>query len=269
MNVIKFYAGMIVGLAIFAFTTVASAEEVLSVDTIVKKTIEASYYSGADGRAQVSMTMKDSQGRKRKRRFTILRRNVSTHAGGDQQFYVYFHRPADVNKTVFMVWKKVTQEDDRWLYLPALDLVKRIAASDERTSFVGSDFFYEDVSGRGFDEDEHTLLETSKNYYVVENRPKDPASVEFASYTAWIHKKTFLPVKIAYFNKKNEEYRIYEVLKVGIVQGYPTITQARMKDLRTKSETLISYSKVQYNIGLPEEIFSERYLRNPPRKYLR
>jgi len=269
MNIGRFYSGMIVGLALFSFTTNTWAEESLSVATIVEKAIQAAYYAGADGRAQVSMTMKDSQGRKRKRRFTILRRNVTEQPGGDQQFYVYFHRPADVNKTVFMVWKKVKQEDDRWLYLPALDLVKRIAASDERTSFVGSDFFYEDVSGRSFDEDKHTLLETTANYYVVENRPKDPKSVEFASYKAWIHRKTFLPVKIAYFNKQGEKYRIYEVLKVGTVQGYPTITQARMKDLRKKSETFIVYSKVQYDIGLPEEIFTERYLRNPPRKYLR
>lgn len=269
MNIGRFYLRIIVGLALLTVSTTAWAEEPLSVDTIVKKTIQASYYSGTDGRAQVAMTMKDSQGRKRKRRFTILRRNVTAQTGGDQQFYVYFHRPADVNKTVFMVWKNVKEEDDRWLYLPALDLVKRIAASDERTSFVGSDFFYEDVSGRGFDEDEHTIVETSQNYYVVENRPKDPASVEFASYTAWIHRKTFLPVKIVYFDKKGEQYRIYEVLKVGTVQGYPTITQAKMKDLRTKSETLITYAKVQYDIGLPEEIFTERYLRNPPRKYLR
>ncbi|NOY84808.1 MAG: outer membrane lipoprotein-sorting protein [Nitrospirae bacterium] len=269
MKIMKFYSSMIVGLAFFAFATTTWAGETLSVDMIVKKTIGASYYSGKDGRAQVSMTMKDSQGRKRKRRFTILRRNVTEQTGGDQQFYVYFHRPADVNKTVFMVWKKVEQQDERWLYLPALDLVKRIAAGDERTSFVGSDFFYEDVSGRGFDEDKHTLLETTDNYYVVENRPKNPKAVEFSTYTAWIHKKTFLPVKIIYYNNRNEEYRVYEVLKVGTVQGYPTITQARMKDLRTKSETLISYSKVQYDIGLPQEIFTERYLRNPPRKYLR
>ncbi len=269
MNIKKCYSTIIVGLVISVFGAKAWAGETLSADTIVKKTIQASYYPGTDGRAQVAMTMTDSQGRKRKRRFTILRRNVDGQTEGDQQFYVYFHRPADVNKTVFMVWKKVKEEDDRWLYLPALDLVKRIAASDERTSFVGSDFFYEDVSGRGFDEDTHTLLESSDHYYVVENRPKDPGAVAFVSYKAWIHRKTFLPVKITYFNKKNEAYRIYEVLKVATIQGYPTIIQARMKDLRTKSETLIAYSGVQYDIGLPGEIFTERYLRNPPRKYLK
>ncbi len=39
--------------------------------------------------------------------------------------------------------------------LPDLDLVKRIAAGDKRTSFVGSHFLYEDISGRAVQEDKH------------------------------------------------------------------------------------------------------------------
>ena len=104
-----------------------------------------------------------------------------------------------------MVWKHIKADDDRWLYLPALDLVKRIAASDERTSFVGSDFFYEDVSGRGLDEDVHELLETSDNYFVIKNTPKRPDDVEFSYYKMWIHKKTFLPIKTEYFDKTGEK----------------------------------------------------------------
>jgi outer membrane lipoprotein-sorting protein len=168
-----------------------------------------------------------------------------------------------------MVWKHVDRDDDRWLYLPALDLVKRIAASDERTSFVGSDFFYEDVSGRGVDEDTHELVKTTKNFYVLNNLPKNPTAVEFASYTAWIHRKTFIPVKIEYFDEGGKMYRVYEALKVEEKGGYPTVTQARIKNLRTQGETVITYSDVQYDIGLPEEIFTERYLRNPPKRYLR
>ena len=269
MRIKKTHGAIIAGFALFALTAAVRAEAPIPVETIVKKAVQAAYYAGADGRAQVSMTIRDSQGRRRMRRFTVLRRNVQKGTAGDQQYYVYFHRPADVNKTVFMVWKKVSGDDDRWLYLPALDLVKRIAASDERTSFVGSDFFYEDVSGRGIDEDTHALVETTKNYYVVENRPKDPKGVEFAYYTAWIHRKTFLPVKIAYFNRAGKQYRRYEVLKVKTIQGHPTVVQARMRDLERGSETVIRYTGVEYDIGLPETLFTERYLRNPPRRYLR
>ena len=245
--------------------------EILSVETIVNKANHAAYYQGKDGRAKVSMRIIDGQGRERKRKFTILRRddNEPGDRFGDQQFYIYFHRPADVNKTVFMVWKHVDRDDDRWLYLPALDLVKRIAASDERTSFVGSDFFYEDVSGRGVDEDTHELVETTKNYFVLKSLPKNPKTVEFASYTAWVHRKTFLPVKIEYFDRSGKKYRVYEALRVEEKGGYPTVIQARIKNLLTQGETTVTYTDMKYDIGLPKDIFTERYLRNPPKRYLR
>ena len=256
------------------FLSAVFAEEI-SIDTIVHKANRTSYYQGKDGRAQVEMTIVDNQGRKRHRRFSILRRDMepvdeqSDEYTGEQKFYVYFHRPADVNKTVFLVWKHPDKDDDRWLYLPALDLVNRIAASDERTSFVGSHFFYEDVSGRSPEEDVHELIETTDNYYVLKNTPKNPNSVEFSYYKAWIHRQTFIPVKIEYYDKNGKKYRIAQALKVETIQEYPTVMTAQMEDLRSGGKTTIQYSQVSYNLSLPENIFTERYLRNPPRKYLR
>ena len=247
----------------------------ISVDTIVHNANRTSYYQGKDGRAQVEMSIVDSQGRERNRRFSILRRDMEPDGGpsdeftGEQKFYVYFHRPADVNKTVFLVWKYPGKDDDRWLYLPALDLVNRIAASDERTSFVGSHFFYEDVSGRSPEEDVHELIETTDNYYVLKNSPKKPDSVEFSYYKAWIHRKTFIPVIVEYYDKTGEKYRVAQALKVETIQGYPTVIQAQMEDLRSGGKTTIQYSQVNYDLGLPSDIFTERYLRNPPREYLR
>jgi len=270
------FAGIIIGLiGGISFAGTEGLKSALSVDRIVEKANHASYYQGRDGRAQVLMSIKDSQGRERKRQFTILRLNVVPAEGsagarcGEQKFYVYFHRPSDVNKTVFMVWKHLNRDDDRWLYLPALDLVKRIAATDKRTSFVGSHFFYEDVSGRGTREDDHELVETTKNYYVLKNTPKRPKTVEFSSYKVWVHRKTFLPVRTVYYDRNGRKYRLYEALKVETIDGYPTVVKARMKNLLNGGETILSYRRVKYNINVPESLFTERFLRNPPKKYLR
>ena len=249
-----------------------------SVAEIVDKANRVSYYQGRDGRARVSMTIIDSQKRKRKREFIILRRDAlpegktEEEAGdaycGDQRFYVYFLLPSDVKKMVFMVWKHMDKPDDRWLYLPALDLVKRISSAEKRTSFVGSHFFYEDVSGRNIHDDVHELEKVTKSYFVLENTPRNPKDVEFDSYTVWIHRKTFIPVKTEYF-RKGEKYRVYEVLAVKTIQGHPTVTKSRMRDIPSGGETIIEYTDVRYDVGLPEEIFTERYLRRAPTKYLR
>ncbi len=257
----------------------------LTVQQIVEKANYAAYYHGRDGRAVVSMMIVDKQGRKRHRKFIIIRRDqLPTEKDikknpalkenpelfcGEQKFYVYFLRPADVAKMVFMVWKHLDRDDDRWLYLPALDLVKRIAASDKRTSFVGSHFFYEDVSGRNINADKHEMVKTTKNYYVLKHTPKEPNTVEFSYYITWIHRGTFLPIKVEYYDKNGKKYREYTALKVDNIQGYPTVTQAKMADSNMGGYTFLQYNKVKYNINLPENIFTERYLRKPPMKYLR
>ena len=45
-----------------------------------------------------------------------------------------------------------TAEDERFLFLPSLGRVRRIAGSETQESFVGSDFTYEDIGGRELDE---------------------------------------------------------------------------------------------------------------------
>jgi len=243
-----------------------------SVEEIVERTELAAYYEGDDGYAQVEMTITDGQGRERVRRLTILRRDQQGKLDkvqvGEQKYYVHIELPADLKNTVLTVWKHGQKDDDRWLYLPALDLVRRIAAGDKRTAFLGSDFFYEDISGRSTELDHHELIEISENYFIIKNTPKYPKSVEFSHYKMWIHKQTFIPVKVEFYDEQGDAYRMYEALEVETIQGYPTVMKSRMQDLRDKSETVLAFHRVQYDMGIPDEIFNERYLHNPPNHYL-
>jgi hypothetical protein len=263
------FAAFAAAVALPLASATAQEGDTPDVQRIVDRASATAYYQGEDGKATVHMAITDDQGRERTRDFIILRHDVADKDNGEQRFFVYFQKPADVSRTVFMVWKHVGSGDDRWLYLPSLDLVKRIAPSDERTSFVGSNFFYEDVSGRGPGEDEHRLAEVTENYFVVESTPKDASSVEFARYRNYIHRQSFIPVKTEYFDERGELYRTYEVMKVETIQGYPTVVESKMTDLASGGSTTLTYESVEYDLGLPEDIFTERYLRNPPRRYLR
>ncbi|MFQ5635491.1 MAG: outer membrane lipoprotein-sorting protein, partial [Gammaproteobacteria bacterium] len=128
-------------MSVLAISGAASGAALTDPDEIVRRANLASYYAGTDGRSEVRMIIRDARGREQRRQFTVLRRNAA--AGGDQDFLVVFSRPSDVRGTVYLVKKHVGGDDDRWLYLPGLDLVKRISAGDKRTSFVGADYFYE------------------------------------------------------------------------------------------------------------------------------
>jgi outer membrane lipoprotein-sorting protein len=246
-----------------------AGQNVPDVQTIVHKADIVAYYQGDDGKAKVKMTIYDKEGRTRERQFNILRKDVSD--GGDQKYFVYFERPADVRGMVYMVLKHTEpgRDDDRWLYLPALSLVKRIAAGDKRTSFVGSDFLYEDVSGRSLTEDTHELTQTTDKFFVVKNVPKQPDTVEFSYYNVWIDRKTYVPMKMEYFDKENKLYRVIESKKVEMIQGFPTVVKSVVSNLNTGGRTEMEFSNVKYNIGLKDSLFTERYLRRPPREAMR
>ena len=241
-------------------------------DAIVKLSEKASYYAGKDGKSLARMMIVDSQGRKQMRQFTILRKDVLDADGqenGDQRMLVFFSRPTEVKGTVFRVEKHadLNTDDDRWLYLPALDLVKRIAAGDKRTSFVGSHFFYEDVSGRSIAEDTFTLLDTTETDYILRAEPKRPDTVEFSHYIVEIDKETYLPSLINFY-KGDNNYRRVETVKVENVQGYPTVVRSKVSDLAAGGYTLMEFRGMQYDIGLPDSVFSERSLRVPPREFI-
>lgn len=267
MKKLMFIIGLLLILFIFTVPSQAGEESIPSIEEIVRLANQIAYYSGNDGKSDVTMTIKDAQGRIRKREFVIMRRDVED--GGEQQFYVYFKKPSDVRKMVFMVHKNVGKDDDRWLYLPALDLVKRIAASDKRTSFVGSHFYYEDVSGRSIHEDAHELIEVTKDAYIIKNTPKDPASVEFSSYTMWIDRKSYMPLKAEYLDKEGKKYRVVEALNIEYIQGCPVVTKSRVKDLASGGETVTEFKNIKCNLGLTDKIFTERYLRRPPKEIKR
>jgi len=252
-------------LALGGLVALASAQDMADVNEIISRANDAAYYAGDDGRAEVRMTITDNQGRTRRRQFTILRKDVGNT--GDQDYAVLFSRPADVRNTVFLVKKHIKGDDDRWIYLPDLDLVKRIAAGDKRTSFVGSTFFYEDVSGRRLDEDTHELVETNAEHYVIKSTPRNGGSVEFAHWTSWIDKNTFIPVKMEYTDDGGEVYRRIEALEVAEVSGYPTVTKMKVSDLRSGGFTVSQFRNVEYSLGIPDDVFTERTLRNPPRQW--
>jgi outer membrane lipoprotein-sorting protein len=246
---------------------IAHAGDIKDANEIITKANLASYYSADDGSAQARMIIVDAQGNKQMRQFTILRKDQADL--GNQDMLVFFSRPTDVQGTVFRVVKKVESDDDRWLYLPALDLVKRISAGDKRTSFVGAHFFYEDVSGRNPAEDNFTLLKTDDKFYTLNAVPKDKSSVEFDHYIVKIDKHHFLPMQVDYYNNQGKKSRSMHVLKTRVIDGFTTVIHSKVTQHTDGSFTEMQFRNVKYNVGLPDSIFSERSLRNPPKEWLK
>ena len=258
----KFYS--ILFFCILAFQM--NAQE-LTIEKIVEKANKAYRYLGDDVKSTAHMDIRNKDGKTiMERELIILRKNTG---GLNQKWYAYFKQPADIKKMVFMAWKEDGKADKRWIYLPSLDLVKRLSSADRRGSFAGSHFTYEDVTGRNPKEDTHQLLESGKTAYKIKSTPKKAGSVEFSYYISWVDKKTFLPTKTVLYDKSDKAYKQFDMLASKEIQGFPTMTKFSMTDLKTKESTVATMSNIEYNIGLEDKVFTEASLRRAPRQYLR
>ena len=235
---------------------------------IIRKSQEAFFYSGKDMQARVKMALIAKTGQERLRELTMLRINGS---GGDQKYFMYFHNPGDVRGMSFMVYKYPNKDDDRWLFIPSINLVNRIAARDSRSSFVGSDFTYEDVSGRDIEADTYKYIKEDalegKPCHVIESTPKNPT--EYIRKISWIDKTTYLPLKEEYYDVQGALYKVFTAEKVEMVGGLPAVTKRVMANVKSGHRTEVVFEGIAYNVGLSDDLFSERYLRKPPEKWIK
>ena len=242
----------------------------LTGEEVMKKSQAAFLYPGRDFKARVAMKLVSKDGQARVRELTLLRKNTG-EALGEQKYFMYFFQPADVKDMTFMINKYPAKDDDRWMFIPAINMVKRIAAQDKRSSFVGSDFTYEDVSGRDIEDDNHVIEREEKvgnrDCYVVKSTPKG-ADSDFGHKITWVDKANFLPLKEEQYDKRGAPYKQFTADEVVDVKGFPTVVRRTMRNLQTGHRTEVGYVKTDYNVGLEESLFSERFLRQPPRKWI-
>ena len=242
----------------------------LSGEEVMKKSQAAFLYPGKDFKARVVMKLINKDGQERVREMTMLRKNVG-EPGGEQKYFIYFFQPADVKDMSFMIYKYPARDDDRWMFIPAINMVKRIAAQDKRSSFVGSDFTYEDVSGRDLEDDNHVLEREEKiggrDCYLVKSTPKG-TDADFGYKLTWVDKANFLPLKEEQYDKKGIRYKLFTADEVTDIQGIPTVVKRTMKNLQSGHRTEVAYLKTGYNLGIEDSLFSERFLRQPPRKWI-
>ncbi|MFN3479743.1 MAG: outer membrane lipoprotein-sorting protein [Thermodesulfovibrionales bacterium] len=85
---------------------------------------------------------------------------------------------------------------------------------------------------------------------------------------SWIDKANYVPLKEEYYDRKGELYKIFTADEIKDIKVFPTVTKRTMKNLQNGHITEVVFTKVDYNIGIEDTLFSERYLRQPMRKWI-
>ncbi len=177
---------------------------------------------------------------------------------GDKSLSV-FSWPADVNGTKLLTWTHKKRDDDQWLYLPALKRIKRISSRNKSGSFMGSEFAYEDLASQEVEKYRYRFLKEEKfkdrDCWKMERFPVDKRS-GYKRQVVWSDKGYMNPVKIEYFDRKNE------LLKHALFKGYKKygkywrFGEIEMSNVQTKKRSVLRWENRKLGAEVDEEDFT-------------
>ncbi len=140
-------------------------------------------------------------------------------SSGDRTI-ISFSWPADVKGTKLLTWSHKDRDDDQWLYLPAIKRVKRISSTNKSASFMGSEFSYEDFSGREVEKYTYKWIEDTevdgRPVWVTERYPRESNS-GYSRTKSWTDQEYLNVVKVEYYDRRGG------LLKTAEFKGYKKI----------------------------------------------
>jgi outer membrane lipoprotein-sorting protein len=216
----------------------------------------------ADITAAMTMTLRNKHGQESTREM----RNHTLEVDGDgDKTVVIFDKPNDVKGTAFLNHTHKVDDDDQWLYLPALKRVKRIASSNKSGPFMGSEFAYEDISSQEIEKYTYTFVREEDvdgvPHFVIERVPVDPKS----GYTRQVvsyDQVEYRVQRIDFYDRKND------LLKTLTYHGYAQYTdqfwradRMEMVNHLTGKSTTLAFADYKFQTGLTDDDFTSSTLR--------
>lgn len=214
--------------------------------------------------AEATFVLSSARGGERVRSATLATK--LRDGSQDTMRLVRFTGPADIRGTSTLLVENSQADDDMWVYLPAMKRVRRLAASNKKDSFIGTDFSYGDVIGHAVEDWKHTLLADQQRngamHYVVESVPATPkvqADSGYGKRITWIHKENYTTSHVEAFDTSGARYKTFDFSQMENLdpaRGKWQPMKAVGTNLRSGHVTTITFSGFKIGRELPDRMFS-------------
>ncbi len=215
----------------------------------------------ADFTAAMTMTLRGSDGSERVRKMHIL--GLEVPEDGDKTLVV-FDLPRDLQGTSILTVSHPDSPSDQWLYLPAIRRTRRIATSNRSSSFMGSEFTFEDIGSQDLRQyryryiREETLDGTAS--HVLERFPLDDGSA-YARQVLWMDTEEYRLLRVDYYDREDTHVKSLRV------EGYQQYEGGQwrpdrmvMNELASGKSTTLEWSEYAFATGLSDGDFDPRRL---------
>ncbi|MBI3804231.1 MAG: outer membrane lipoprotein-sorting protein [Nitrospirae bacterium] len=240
------------------------AKPVPSAEAILKASNKR-IYELKDQTSQVTFRLVNTDGTEKK---TVMRLYWKNYFGKDNinsKTLLVTESPAHDKGEKYLLWERPEEKQaDIWLYLPELRQVRRLQSGGHHhhDKEDDSELVFEDMHQRPLERDEHKLLADEEvrgePCYVIETHFKDHPL--YSKKTSYISKKEGTVRRIDYFSDEGKllktQWIEWQQVGESLVWKGSEVVNAQ-----TSRKTFVELSNVKVNVGLSEDQFSERALR--------
>ncbi len=217
---------------------------------------------GKDSTSVVTMSLTEEGKPARVRGMLVFRASA---ADSQVSTLIRFTDPADIQGTGLLTVDGADGVSNQWIYLPAMQRVRRVDSNRKGGRFVNSDYFFEDLRDRKPSMDTHKLLGRERvgdaDCDLLESVPVDADNSVYVRRVSCIDPKSLLPVRVDFFERNPEKpSKRLLVVKSEQVQGYWTVMDSTLSDLASGHQTRLTVGRVLYDRNLPESLFTSRAL---------
>lgn len=224
-------------------------------------------YAGDDQRSRLIIILTDKTGKDVKSEYRRLWKNSDGKNGVVDKVILFAESPLDMRGVNFMRWGYAANTGklaDQWVYLPEMNMVRRVSQRDPNNMDWG--YTDEDLRIRGLEEDEHTLTDIvridGEEFYQVESVPRGVSAyskrvTRFNKSDDW---QGCAPRQVDYYDKSGQLLKQETILwdKIGDAWVWNTAT---MHNVQTNVSATYLMLSSEINVGLSDQLFSERQLR--------
>lgn len=211
----------------------------------------------------LTMTLKNKNGQTTVRK--IHGYTLEVVGDGDKSLTI-FDTPKDVQGTASMTYTHKVGDDDQWLYLPALQRVKRISSSNKSGPFMGSEFAFEDLSSQEVEKFTYKYIGLVKlgetTCYKIERYPVAKTS-GYKKNIVYINKDNYRPEKLIFHDRKDAKLKTLRFTGYKQYLGkYWRADQMKMVNHLNGKETILKFTNYKFNDpSITEESFSQNSLK--------
>jgi outer membrane lipoprotein-sorting protein len=248
----KIYLLIIVGYIGFVVSIAGMAQEGVSAFDILEKIDKNMVFKTAYTEVDMIITTKNR---------TITKSMISYARGNEKSFIEFLSPPRDKGTKMLRIGEIVK------IYYPSAERVMRLSGHMLRQSMMGSDFSYEDMTERAkkmreeysgeIKEDE---VFNGRTCYVLMLTSKIKKQTYYTR-KIWVDKERFIGLKEELFAMSGKLLKVLTVEDIKIFKNRYYPVRMTMEDkLRNDSRTEMVIKKIDFDIAIPDETFSERNL---------